>query len=199
VRSRWWLRSPSPASGCARSGKEPLDDPAPWVNSEANLTGVLTHDLDRDQGGHGDLFAGIPTVGEDPLDKWEGAARSLQKRPAAVAILDTGWMGLDNEATAIGVDQRVALAPVVRLARIVTARTAGFGGLDALAVNDRGRPAGVAPPPVRDLPSRARGSSVQSARRRTRRQTSGKSFPWRQVVRQQAPRAARPHDIEDAV
>ena len=32
--------------------EEPLDDPAPRVNSEADLIGVLAHDLDRDQGGH---------------------------------------------------------------------------------------------------------------------------------------------------
>ena len=56
-------------------------------------------------------------------------------------------MGLDNEAAAIGVDQRVTLAPVDLLARIVTARAAGLGGLDALAVDDRGRGAGVAPGP----------------------------------------------------
>jgi hypothetical protein len=31
-------------------------------------------------------------------------------------------MGLDDEATAVGVDQRVTLSPVDLLARIVTAR-----------------------------------------------------------------------------
>jgi len=84
--------------------EEPLDDPAPRVNSEANLTGVLAHDLDRDQRGLGDLLAGIPAVGEDPLDEREDAARSPQKRSAAVAILDAGRMGLDDEAAAVGVD-----------------------------------------------------------------------------------------------
>ena len=38
------------------------------------------------------------SVGEDPLDEREDAARSLQKLSAAVAILDTGRMGLDDEA-----------------------------------------------------------------------------------------------------
>jgi hypothetical protein len=54
---------------------------------------------------------------------------------------------LDGEAAALGVNQRVALAPVDLLARIVTAQAAGLGGLDALAVNDRGRRTGVAPHP----------------------------------------------------
>ena len=38
-------------------------------------------------------------------------------------------MGLDDQAAAVGVDQRVTLAPVDLLARIVTARAAGLGGL----------------------------------------------------------------------
>jgi hypothetical protein len=118
---------------------------------EANLTGALAHDLDRDQGGLGDLLARITAVGEDPMDEREDAARSLQKRSAAVAIPDPGRMGLDDEAAPVGVNQRVALAPVDLLARIVTARATGLGGLDALAVNNRGRRAGVAPDPFTDL------------------------------------------------
>ena len=109
----------------ARSRQRTARRPSAGGNSETDLTGVLAHDLDRDQGGLGDLFAGISTVGEDPLDKWEDAARSLQKRSAAVAILDAGWMGLDDEAAALGVNLRVALAPVDLPARIVTARAAG--------------------------------------------------------------------------
>ena len=42
--------------------------------SEADLIGVLAHDLDRDQRGFGDLLNGIPAVGEDPLDEREDAA-----------------------------------------------------------------------------------------------------------------------------
>ena len=55
-------------------GEEPFDDPAPRVNSEADLIGVLAHDLDRNQRGFGDLLAGIPAVGEDPLDVEDMAA-----------------------------------------------------------------------------------------------------------------------------
>jgi hypothetical protein len=41
--------------------EEPLDDPAPRVNSEADLIGVFfAQDLDRDQRGLGDLLTGIP-------------------------------------------------------------------------------------------------------------------------------------------
>jgi hypothetical protein len=57
-------------------------------------------------------------------------------------------MRFEHEATPVGVDQRVALAPVDLLARIVTAWPACLGGLDALAVDDRGRGAGVATDPL---------------------------------------------------
>jgi hypothetical protein len=70
----------------------------------------------------------------------------------------------------------VTLAPVDLLARIVTARAAGLGGLDALAVDDRGRGAGVAPDPFA-ICHHKRGLSVQSTRRRARQRTSGRSSP----------------------
>jgi hypothetical protein len=71
------------------------------VNSEANLTWVLAHDLDRDQHGLGDRLASISPVGEDPLDERKDAARSPQKRSAAVAILGVRRMRLDDEAAAV--------------------------------------------------------------------------------------------------
>jgi hypothetical protein len=138
VRTRWWLRSPLPAVDCARSTRR---------NSEADLIGVLAHDLDRDQRGLGELVAGISAVGEDPLDEREDAPRDSHKRSATIAILDARRMRFEHEATPVRVDERMALAPVDVLARIVTPRAAGLGGLAALAIDDRRRGAGVAPDP----------------------------------------------------
>ncbi len=42
-------------------------------------------------------------------------------------------MRFEHEAAPVRVDERMALAPVDLLARIVTTRAAGLGGLDALA------------------------------------------------------------------
>ena len=86
--------------------------PAPRVNSEADLIGVLAHDLDRDQRCRGDLLPGISAVGEDPPDEREDAPRDSQKRSAAVAILDARQMRFEHEATPVGVDERIALASV---------------------------------------------------------------------------------------
>jgi hypothetical protein len=92
-------------------------------------------------------FSPVSAVGEHALNERENAPRDSQKRSAAVAILDARRMRFEHEATPVGVDQRMALAPVNLLARIVTARAAGLGGLDALAVDDRGGAAGVTPDP----------------------------------------------------
>ena len=128
-------------------GEEPLDDPAPRVNSEADLIGVLADDLDRDQCGLGDLFTGIPAVGENPLDEREDVPRDSHKRSATIAILDARRVRFEHEATPVRIDERVALAPVELFSGIVTARAAGLSGLDALAVDDRSR--GLASRPTR--------------------------------------------------
>jgi len=84
--------------------KEPLDDPAPWLNGESDLIGILAHNLDRDQRSLGDLPTCISAIGEDPLDEWEDAARDTQKRSAAIAILDACGMWFEHETTAIRIN-----------------------------------------------------------------------------------------------
>ena len=71
----------------------------------------------------------------------------MQKRSAAVAILDAGRMRLEHEAAPVRVDQRMALAAVDLLAGVIAARPAGLGRLDALAVDDRAGGTGLAPDP----------------------------------------------------
>jgi hypothetical protein len=56
-------------------------------------------------------------------------------------------MRLEHEATSVRVDERMALASFDLLSSIETAWLAGLGGLDTLAVDDRGQGAGLAPDP----------------------------------------------------
>jgi hypothetical protein len=88
------------------SSEESLDRPALRLNSEADLVGVLAHDLDRDDRNLDDLLTRISAVGEDALDEWKNAARGMQKWPAAVAILEARWVRLEYETAPIRVDQR---------------------------------------------------------------------------------------------
>ena len=104
-------------------------------------------------------------------------------------------MRFEHETTPFGVNERMALASIDLLSSIVTARAAGLGSLDALAVNDRGRGASVAPYPfaichhervVYPFKAPVVAPGCKPAVNRP---------PRRQVVRQQTPRAARPHGI----
>jgi class 3 adenylate cyclase/predicted ATPase len=108
-------------------------------------------------------------------------------------------MRFEHEAAPVRVHERMALTSVDLLSSIVTARPARLGGLGALAVDDCRRGAGVAPDPfaighyqrvVYPFKAAVVAPSGKPAVNRP---------PWWQVVRQQPPRAARPHDIEDAV
>src|SRR5215472_26252 len=105
-------------------------------------------------------------------------------------------MGLDDQAAAVGVDQRVTLAAVDLLARIVTARAAGLGGLNALAVDDRGRGAGVAPDPFAICHHKRVVYPFKAPVVAPGGEPAVDRPPWRQVARHQPPRAARPHHVE---
>jgi hypothetical protein len=132
----------------ADPGEEPLDNPASWLNGEADLIGVLAHNLDSDQRGVCDLLTGITAISENALDEWEDAARDAQERSAAIAILDACWVRLEYEATPIRIDECMALASVDLLAGIVAAWSASFCRLHALGIDDCTGRAGLTPRPL---------------------------------------------------
>ena len=189
MRSRWWPRSPLRVAISPDPREKPFDDPAPRVNGEADLIGVLAYDLHRDQRGFGDLLAGIPAVGEDPLDEREDAARSPQKRSAAVAILDARRMRFEHQATPVRVDEGMALAPVDLLSSIVTAWPAGLSRLCALGVDDRTRRAGLASDPLPIELDEGVIDPLEAAFVPKLCKPSIDRAPRGQIARQQAPRA----------
>ena len=106
---------------------------------------------------------------------------------------------LEHEAAPVDVDQRVALAPLDLLARIVAAGATSLGRLDALAVDNRAARAGLASDPlaighdqrVIDLLKEAVVAELGEP-------TIDRARRW-QIAWQQAPRAASPHNVENAV
>lgn len=56
-------------------------------------------------------------------------------------------MRFDQQRSAIGIDQGMALAALDLLARVIAPWTAAFGGLDALTVDNGRARAGLAPRP----------------------------------------------------
>jgi hypothetical protein len=101
-------------------------------------------------------------------------------------ILNVGGMDFAEQQTPAGVDQIGALAPLDLFAAIIAARPAGFGRLDALAVNDCRSRMGIASAPLavalhqrevdlfedRLIPKAAEPAIERAARRKLLRQSS---------------------------
>src|ERR1019366_1284815 len=179
--------------------EEPLDDPTPWLNGEADLIGVFAHDLDGNQSSLGDLLTRIPAVGEDPLDEREDTTRGPQKRPTAVAILNARRMWFEHEATPVRIDEGMALTSVDLFPGIVAARPASLGRFDALAVDDCACGTGLAADPFAIEHDQGVVDLLEATLVAERRKPAIDCAPRRQIARQQTPRTARPHHIEDAV
>ena len=122
-----------------------------------------------------------------------------QKRSATIAVLNTRRMRFEHEAAPVRVHERMALTSVDLLSSIVTAWPAGLGGLGALAVDDCRRGAGVAPDPFAICHHERVVYPFKAPVVAPGGEPAVNRPPWWQVVRQQPPRAARPHDIEDAI
>jgi hypothetical protein len=106
--------------------EEAFDDPAPWQNHEAGLTGDLADDCDGDSGRLGDAVMIVAAIGPDLPDEREEAARDVQQRAAAITILNIGGVRLDKQWPAVSIDQSMALSPLDLLACIIAARLAAF-------------------------------------------------------------------------
>src|SRR6201993_3066031 len=91
-----------------------------------------------------ELSAGVGGISEDVAQPGKGAAHGGEQQRCAVAILDVGRMhdGGDEKPRRVG--QQMALASLDLLAGIVATRTAGFGRLHRLTVDDAGRRARLA-------------------------------------------------------
>lgn len=57
----------------------------------------------------------IGAVGEELLDEGKDGPRRLQHRPADVAMLHIGAMRFEQQAAAVGIDNRMAFAALIFL------------------------------------------------------------------------------------
>ena len=78
-------------------GEEPLYDPTPRIDGEADLVGVVAHDSDRRSTLAVATFSpSIPAVGEDPLDEREDG-RFLKPGGSAAFLIPSGLDGLEQK------------------------------------------------------------------------------------------------------
>jgi len=80
------------------------------VDLEPDLSGDFADDLDGNAGRVPNPFGPVGGVSEGKFDERKTAARALEQRHGAIAILDGGWMDLQHKGAAIRIDHDVALA-----------------------------------------------------------------------------------------
>jgi hypothetical protein len=133
----------------AEPTKGTLHDPTPRQYLEGVKLGAL-HNFDRatPQGARAlQQRSGVAAVGPDMFDASASllAEEGRQQLSGSVPVLNVGRQDHHPEQQTQGIDQDVSFAPVDFLARIVTPLVAGFGALDALAVDDSGAGVRLAP------------------------------------------------------
>src|SRR3954463_14958793 len=183
----------------ADPGEEALDGPAPGLDGEADLVGVLANDLDGDGGGAGNPLPGVAAVGEDLRDEGKGVARGRQHGPAAVAVLDVGRVRFQHQGTTVGVDEGVALSALDLLAGVVAPRPAGLRRLDALAVEHPRRRAGGAPAARAVEHDQMVVQPLQNAVVAQPQEPAVDCLPRREAVGQEPPGATGSEHVEDRV
>jgi hypothetical protein len=115
------------------------------------------------------------------------APRQAQHERRSLSVLNVGWLGFEDQATAIRVHHDLPLAPLHLLARIVAARPTALGRLHGLAVEHGGARRRFAPDPLpirhdQEMIERFEQAAVAPRaeppkHRRSRRQIVGKEPP----------------------
>ena len=135
--------------------KDYFDHPSPWQHLEPGwalrwrLAGgdpypgtgpPMTGDLQRPAQGRGQPVGqpAIGRVGPNQPNTWERPVQARQHELGGGAIMQVGRQDLGLEQQTLRVDHQMALAAVDLLAAVIATRPAHLGGLDRLAVDDRG-------------------------------------------------------------
>ena len=108
-----------------------FDDPTPWQHDEAFLIFELFDDAQREARTvteeaahvlHEDFeFPCIATIREDHQQAQQAVAEQAQQQLRAIAVLHACWRDHHTKQQAVGVGERMALAPFDLLARVIAA------------------------------------------------------------------------------
>jgi hypothetical protein len=191
------------SAGTAQPTESTLHDPTPRQYLEGVELGAL-HDFDRAATHLACPFqepSGVASIGPDMFD---ASARPLaeecgQQMLGSIPVLNVGWQNHDQENQTDRVDQDVSFAPVDFLACIVAPLVAGFGALDALAVDDRSAGLRLASFDQAEMFSQMRVNLVQQAIALPESEVVIDRTPRSKVLGQVAPLAAGFDEVEDRV
>src|SRR5215471_16744122 len=145
------------------------------------------------------FLAGVSAVRKDVTQPGEEIADRCQHSRRPVAILDVGCVHLGADQMPTGVSDDMALAALDLFARVVTARTPAFGGLDRLAIDHSGRGAGFATLAFAGNLQQKEIDLLPQTLFLPRVKVVLHGRPLRKIARQQTPRTRRSQNIQQSL
>ncbi len=181
--------------------KDYFDHPAAGLDGEASLVGLRPDEFDADGRGVYDAWPGIGAIRIAQGEEGPRAARGLQQRDPAVAVVGVGRRDGSQQQAAISVHKRVALASDDALRSVVApssshARSARAGGL---RIHHRCSGRGAAPSPLAVGHRQRVGHALEGTTAGQAQEPAQGGLPGREVARQMPPGAAGPQHVERAV
>ena len=141
----------------------------------------------------------IGRVGPEQAHLRERLVQAGQHPLGGGPVMQVGWEDLGLEQQALRVDHQMALATVDLLAAVVAARPAHLGGLDRLAVDDRGGGPGGAPHHLACTLAQRGVDRLPQAAQAPLPKVVEHRLPRRKVSRQHPPGHAATQDVEDGI
>jgi hypothetical protein len=142
---------------------------------------------------------GVALVDPDVLDPWELIVGIVQQQRDTSAILNVRGVHLCAQDQAAGIDQDVAFAAVHALGAIVATDTTHACCPDRLTVDDRRTRLGLSPDAGAELLAQDSVQMLPCAVQSPETEVVIGRLPGWELVREQSPSAATPHNIEDGV
>ena len=182
-----------------------LDDPPLRQDHEPLLSVRPPHDLQLDptplpQLPHPlDKFTRVSAVGPDQAQPRPLVRQHLEQQSCAVAVLGGSRRHADDQQQAERVHEDVPFAPVDVLPGVMAFFAAPLRGLDALRIEDGCRRRRLPPGGFAQPLAQAVMDALPHPLQPPVPEVVIGDPPRRELVRQQAPGAARAHDVEDCV
>gem|GEM_PF-4806596 len=169
------------------------------MNLEPDLSWNFPDNLDGNASRIPYPFSRVGGVSEGKFYEGKTAARCLEQRYGAIAILHRRRVDLQRQRPAVCIDHGVPLAALDLLARIIAARAASLGCFHALAVDDGGTWAGFTTGTLAVEHDHAMVDRLPNASVLPGREPAIDSLPRWKTGRQHPPWDAAPKDIKHGV
>jgi len=141
----------------------------------------------------------VTAISPNMAQGWELFLGSSSHRNAAITILRIRGLHLTNDQEPLRIDHDVAITPFGLLANIETARPSGFGGFNALTIDNSGFWTRLFATALTHMPVQDVMDFLPQALMQPSSIVGVDCFPTRKLFGQKTPRATRSQTIKDRI